>query len=129
MPLRILFFSLTKHNANFNRLGRDYEMVVKIGLKSLVGEMPQIENLDDFLLFPNPANRYVNINLEPIIGKEAEIYIYNNMGIQVKAIRLDEVTERTYTINLKELNEGFYHLWIVSPGRKAAVRKLMVGKR
>jgi hypothetical protein len=46
----------------------------------------------------------------------------------VKALHIDKVEERTFTVNLDRLEEGFYHVWIVSPGRKTVVRKLMVGR-
>jgi hypothetical protein len=86
------------------------------------------EDRDNYQLFPNPANQYVNINLESIVSEAVDIHFTNNLGVQVKTIHIDEVIEGTFTVNLNELKEGFYHVWIVSPGKRAVFKKLMVGK-
>ncbi|MEZ4930700.1 MAG: hypothetical protein R2788_01040 [Saprospiraceae bacterium] len=83
----------------------------------------------DFVIFPNPANEFTNINLESIIGfKDVDIHVYNNMGVRLKHFHLDEVSSRYYQMDLRELHEGHYSVWVNIPGRRAQAVQMVIGR-
>ena len=86
-------------------------------------------NLIDFVLFPNPANEFVKANLETLVGqKEIKISIFNNLGVKVKSFQLDEVYSKYYHMDLRDLREGHYTVWIVMPDGKPLAKQLVIGK-
>ena len=85
-------------------------------------------DLVDFSLFPNPANRFVKVNLEEVMGQEVDIVIYNNLGQQLKAIHLDKVYSKYHEMDLQDLKEGYYTVWLNVPGRRAVAKKLVIGR-
>ena len=86
----------------------------------------RFERLADFELFPNPASSYVDVNLEPLMGKELEIKVYNNLGQSVMAINLEEDHDAFFRIQLGTFKEGLYFFGIQSKGRKAITKKLLI---
>ena len=82
----------------------------------------------DFSLFPNPANKFVKIDLEQLVGQEVDVQIFNNLGVEVKSIHIDHVWSKYKRIDLKDLREGFYTVWIKSPNRKPLAKTFMIGK-
>ncbi|MCB0519531.1 MAG: hypothetical protein KDD27_11350 [Saprospiraceae bacterium] len=89
----------------------------------------EYEDLVDFVLFPNPANQFTTINLESIVGyKDVDIHIYNNLGLRLKHFHLDEVWGKYYQMDLRELNEGHYSVWVNIPGRRPRTVQLVIGR-
>ncbi|MCB0517796.1 MAG: DUF11 domain-containing protein [Lewinellaceae bacterium] len=92
-------------------------------------KMVEYEDLIDFVLFPNPANQFTNINLESIVGfKDVDIHVYNNMGVRMKHFHLDEVWSKYYQMDLRELHEGHYSVWVNIPGRRPRTVQLVIGR-
>ncbi len=86
-------------------------------------------DLVDFVLFPNPANDFVKINLEEVVGSEnVTIQVFNNLGIQMKVFELDKIYSRYYQLDIRSLKEGHYIIWLNVPGRRPTARQLVVGK-
>ncbi len=84
----------------------------------------------DFELFPNPANDFVKINLEKVIGSEdVTIELFNNLGIQMKKIEIDKVWSKYYQLDIRELHEGSYIIWLNVPERRPLAKQLIVGKK
>jgi protocatechuate 3,4-dioxygenase beta subunit len=83
----------------------------------------------DFRLYPNPANTFVTLDMEAILGKEVQIELLDNLGRKVRRIKLDEVQTPLYRIELDGLREGLYLVWVKTPGEKPSVKQLMVAKR
>jgi hypothetical protein len=86
-------------------------------------------DLPDYVLFPNPANDFVKANLETVVGFEnVTITIFNNLGLEVKRFELPEVWSKYYQMDIRDLREGHYIVWLNVPGRRPQARQLMVGK-
>ena len=86
-------------------------------------------DLIDFTLFPNPANQFAKVNLETVVGKEdVTISIFNNLGVTVKTFELAEVYSKYFQMDIRELKEGHYIVWLNVPGHKPLARQLVVGK-
>ncbi|MCB0517515.1 MAG: multicopper oxidase domain-containing protein [Saprospiraceae bacterium] len=87
------------------------------------------DDLTDFILFPNPANDFVKINLEKVVGaKDANIQVFNNLGVLVKRFELGEVYGKCYQMDIRELPEGHYIVWLNVPDRRPMAKTLIVGK-
>jgi hypothetical protein len=83
----------------------------------------------DFTIFPNPASDFAKLNLEELIGQEnASITIFNNLGLQVKHIELDEVWSKYYQMDIRDMHEGHYTVWLNVPGKRPIAKKMVVGK-
>ncbi|MEZ4954513.1 MAG: T9SS type A sorting domain-containing protein [Saprospiraceae bacterium] len=87
------------------------------------------DDLIDFVLFPNPANDFVKVNMETAVGeKDVVLTIYNNLGVLVKEVKIDQVYSKYYQIDLQEMKEGHYIVWMNVPGRKPLAKQLVIGK-
>ncbi len=87
------------------------------------------EDIIDFGLFPNPANGFTNLNLESVVGKhDVDIHIYNNMGLRMKQFHLDEVWSKYYQMDLRDLHEGHYTVWVNVPGKRPRAVTLVIGR-
>ena len=85
--------------------------------------------LVDYTLFPNPANGFVKANLESVIGAEhVTITIFNNLGLEIKQFQLDEVWSKYYQMDIRDIHEGHYIVWLNVPGKRPIAKQLVVGK-
>ena len=92
-------------------------------------KMVHFDDVEDFTLFPNPANGFVNVNLETVIGKEdVTIQMFNNLGLKVKQFDLGEVSSRYYQMDIREVPEGHYIVWLNVPGKRAIAKTMVIGK-
>ena len=86
-------------------------------------------DLVDFILFPNPANDFVKINLEEVIGmEEVQISVFNNLGILVQQTEIEKIYGKYFQMDIRQLKEGHYTVWLNVPGRKPVGKQLIVGK-
>jgi hypothetical protein len=85
-------------------------------------------DIKGFTLFPNPANGQTRIDLGSIMGKQADIHIYNNLGVRMKVYHLEEVSEQYFQMDLKDLHEGHYLVWIKAEGRREVTKQLVIGR-
>ena len=99
-----------------DRSSENHEMVIPV------------ESLD-VRLYPNPANAFVTLDLESMMGQEVQIELLDNLGRKIQRIELDEVTTALHRIELNELKEGYYMVWVKTPGSKPVVKQLIVAKR
>ncbi len=87
------------------------------------------DDLIDFLLFPNPANDFVTVNLEAIVGKEdVSLTIYNNLGVLVDQVDIDRIYSKYYQVDLRKMKEGHYIIWLNIPEHKPVAKQLVIGK-
>ncbi len=83
-----------------------------------------IENDNDFQIYPNPAKNHIYIySKDPDFANSVEkIEIFDSSGLKVK-----EYNKGTKTIDINELNNGFYMIQLTFPGQKI-IKKLIVLK-
>ena len=86
-------------------------------------------DLIDFSVFPNPASDFIKINLETLIGKEATLQIISGNGSIIKRIEIDEIYSKYFQVDLRELKEGHYVIWVAVPERKPVAKTFVVGKK
>ncbi|HHM20672.1 MAG TPA: hypothetical protein ENJ20_01495 [Bacteroidetes bacterium] len=86
-------------------------------------------DINNFTVFPNPANGFARVSLESWVGKkDVTISVFNNLGVVVKTFHLDQVYSKFYQMDLRQLKEGHYIIWLHVPGQKPLARQLVVGK-
>ncbi|MEO1261543.1 MAG: SdrD B-like domain-containing protein [Bacteroidota bacterium] len=85
-------------------------------------------DLIDFTVFPNPASDFIKINLESLRGKEVTIQLINGNGTIIQREEIAEVFGKYFQIDLREMKEGHYAVWVFSPGHKAVAKQFIVGK-
>ncbi|MCB0522581.1 MAG: RICIN domain-containing protein [Lewinellaceae bacterium] len=112
--------------------GKNHYRIRRDNIDGTVGysevKVVEYEDMIDFVLFPNPANQFTNINLEGIVGfKDVDIHIFNNAGVRMKQFHLDEVWGKYYQMDLRDLHEGHYAVWVNIPGRRPRVVQLVIG--
>ncbi len=86
------------------------------------------KDLEDFKIFPNPANNYVDVSLRPIIGKKVELKIVDRLGRELHSKFLESVPFQPYRIDLSEFQDGYYVVLILGEGRRAVVKKLIINR-
>jgi hypothetical protein len=98
---------------------------------TVFSEVKSVYFLDviDFSLFPNPANKFVKVNLEAILDFEnIEIEIYNNLGVLVFEKDISKVNTPYNQLDLRGLQDGFYTVYLKIPNRKPIAKRLMIGR-
>jgi hypothetical protein len=85
--------------------------------------------LERITIFPNPAVSFARVSMEDFIGKkDVTITIFNSFGHQVKLFQLEEVYSKYYQMDLRDVQEGHYIVWVNIPGSRPVAKQLMVGK-
>ena len=80
-----------------------------------------------FNLFPNPAEREVQLNLKDFVGKSIDIALYNSLGQEVHFLKIPEVRETIKPIKLEGFSHGIHFVTVKYKG-KVYSKKLMVSK-
>jgi uncharacterized repeat protein (TIGR01451 family) len=86
------------------------------------------ENLDEINLFPNPAGQYVDVNLRAFAGLPVTLILVDWNGREVVKNVLDEAPVAPFHLELWEVPDGFYVLWIQVEGRRARALPLIIDK-
>jgi glucose/arabinose dehydrogenase/PKD repeat protein len=81
----------------------------------------------DFMLFPNPTNDYVDIDLKPFENRAVVLKIINAMGHEVAALSLEKAA-KTARMELKDLINGQYIIHIHTSGKRDVTRLLYITK-
>jgi hypothetical protein len=85
-------------------------------------------HLTDYALFPNPANDYVDIDLEAVKYREVDIQLTDLAGKSLQKHHIESVSTATFRINLEGLQTGHYFMSIKSDGRREVTKKLIIAK-
>jgi len=86
------------------------------------------DDLEEFKLYPNPAGDYVNVNLRAVEGRIVRLLLVDRAGRLVKEMEVQSAPLEPYRIDLTDVQEGWYVLWVQAAGRRARALKLVVGK-
>jgi ELWxxDGT repeat protein len=80
---------------------------------------------EKILVFPNPAGELLNVNIANWDKKSVDIKIFNTLGIQVNNIQLDENHTPVQTIDISEIQDGNYYLFIESKTTRSQALKFV----
>lgn len=88
-----------------------------------------IADIEDFGIYPNPANTSTNLNLETMVGeKNVVVRLFDWSGRQVEQIQIDEVYDAAYHLDLQNYQTGRYSVQISADGKRAVSKKLIISK-
>jgi hypothetical protein len=88
-------------------------------------ENPQGASGNDFILYPNPAVKQLTISFEEPLSKEADVKIYDMLGVVISSYRTGSGVSE-FTIDDLNLKGGLYLVRITSGGIDLGFRKLVV---
>lgn len=92
-------------------------------------QIVRFEDLINYTLFPNPANGFVKVNLETVVGVEnVSITMFNDLGLEVKRFDMTEVYSKYYQMDIRDVREGHYIVWLNVPGKRPIAKTLVVGR-
>jgi hypothetical protein len=90
-------------------------------------QIVELNDIEDFGLYPNPASSFTNVNLETMVGeKNVTIRVTDWMGRTVEEIQIDEVIEPDYRLELKEYRTGQYAVSVIAEGKRPVTKKLII---
>jgi glucose/arabinose dehydrogenase len=83
-------------------------------------------SLTNYMLYPNPANDYVDIEMESGLYRSADIEITNALGKAVISKHIDKVVNPVTRLQLDGLESGQYYVRIQVADKKEVVKKLTI---
>ena len=91
-----------------------------------VTSIDEIQAVNDFAIYPNPAERVAKLNFEtPLANNRQELQLVNILGEEVFRTSLTQGTV-SYELNLGMLNGGIYFVNIIADGTRVSSKKLIV---
>ena len=85
-------------------------------------------DLNEISLFPNPADKYIKLNLRPFSGKRGDLQVYNQLGQQLSFIEIEEIPGLPIVVRLDDYKEGYYFLKISIEGHKSMTLPFVVAQ-
>ena len=83
-------------------------------------------SLDGFNVFPNPANDYVDIDLNAYNGRQVTVSVYNQFGKAVQTAQIDKATSAPFRLELNDVATGAYIIRVQAQGKREVVRKIQI---
>jgi len=74
----------------------------------------EFDNTNFFSVFPNPTNGSFNVSLKTNASDDLKIRIYNTIGQQVKDIKVETISSKTFTVNMENQTNGIYFVELKS---------------
>jgi hypothetical protein len=114
--------------------GFTYEVCFEDGNKGQASVTVFVDCVDDIapvqeiVLYPNPATRFVNLDLSPLAGQAADVVVYNSLGMRLTSIHVEKIETAPMRIELAGYAAGHYTLQVKSAGNRPFVRKFVVAR-
>lgn len=86
------------------------------------------DDLDEFKLFPNPAGDYVDVNLRSVEGRIVRLLLVDRAGRLVKEMEVESAPLDPVRVDLTDVPEGWYVVWVQAAGRRARSLPLIISK-
>ena len=84
-----------------------------------------LNELTDFSLYPNPADKEVTVEFADALYEKTEWVIYDQAGREVLKGELDKGT-KTMTVQTSEMPSGLYFIHLYAEDRKRQAKRIMV---
>ena len=85
-----------------------------------------ISDIEDFGLFPNPAQEEVNVSLKGYQDRDITIQMVDHLGHVLYEESIDGTLNQNHKISLKKYQNGFYTIWVFADKRRPIGKKLIV---
>jgi len=87
-------------------------------------QLPEFSKTENIHLFPNPANNYIKIILNSLVGADVELKITSLDGRIVYMQKLNSGENDQHTINVSSWANGIYYLFI-QDGKNISSKKFL----
>lgn len=87
-----------------------------------------ISDIEDFGLFPNPAQEEVNVSLKGYKDRDITIQMVDHLGHILHEELIDGTQNQKHKISLKKYQNGYYTIWIFAENRRPIGKKLIVNR-
>ncbi|RMG87180.1 MAG: DUF11 domain-containing protein [Bacteroidetes bacterium] len=84
------------------------------------------ENIEALTAYPNPANDQINLNLRPLEGAPVQLRLFDLSGQPLRSIWVEKAPATPLGLDVSDLRDGLYLLWIMSESRRPVVLKVVV---
>ena len=84
-------------------------------------------DVNDFVIFPNPASDFVNVSFDEAVRENMQLIITNILGEKCMIIDLNQITSKKFKLNVAELKSGLYFVSILGEN-KNVTKKLQISK-
>lgn len=102
-----------------------YEICMDNGKRYTAVAYVEIECAGDVKLYPNPADRFVNLDLSPFAGQTVGVKIFNDLGVCVETVWVGEAITTPVVIDMDVYRAGHYTFWIQPETGRAKVVQLI----
>ena len=79
-------------------------------------------------VFPNPTTNEIYLNIPDLVGQEAEVSIFNQLGQEMTFQRINSLTNESIQFDLSTYRSGMYLMTIKIENQKVISRKFIVAK-
>jgi hypothetical protein len=86
------------------------------------------KDLNDFRVFPNPADDHIVLDLANYRGNEVFLDVYNSLGQPVANYHIEEVGDQPFQIETVSYNNGAYTIRVAAKGKKDVVKQVVIQK-
>ena len=97
---------------------------VRISATKLVNH----NEINQIKVFPNPATEFIDVDLTNYIGKNVNIYLYNQMGQVERTFVIEEADAQPFHIEVVQLKSGNYFLRVSAQGKRDITKQISVAK-
>jgi hypothetical protein len=89
--------------------------------------LPTSQNIKrkNFTLYPNPTENFVMLELADYKGTQVIVQIVNAMGQHLQSLRLKDVSEQAYKMDMQDLSSGIYFIKVIADGIEPQSKKVM----
>lgn len=126
-----VFFYDGKDNNPF--LGKNYyrlRQIFKDGTSrySSIKEINFNIDLNELIVYPNPAEEKIHINLKEYLGKDIHVKMLDARGVLVLEKNIDALSESIITFDLKDFTNGLYWFAIKVEGHRLIPKPFMISR-
>jgi len=93
-----------------------------INIKSTPNSVEEVKI--DHIVYPNPTNSHINIEITSSEFTDMELYVSNSIGQTVYSKSINSNRERIISINLKDFSEGIYFINLITSSGEQFTKKI-----
>ena len=93
-----------------------------INIKSTPNSVEEVKI--DHIVYPNPTNSHINIEITSSEFTDMELYVSNSIGQTVYSKSINSNRERIISINLNDFSEGIYFINLITSSGEQFTKKI-----
>jgi Ricin-type beta-trefoil lectin domain-like/HYR domain/Secretion system C-terminal sorting domain len=86
----------------------------------------KFRGLGELHVFPNPTNSVINVDLSKYKGQEVDVYLYNQIGMEVLYMPIQKVGDVPVEVDLNGIRDGHFVLRVSAKGKRDVTKNVIV---